>query len=68
MFLYKHFFSDSVELEQGSLGVNSLIQARPTISNGNGVTSSTSDSQALPSHLKCGLWASLALATVFLAG
>lgn len=26
------------------------------------------DAQLLPAHLKCGMWASLALATVFVAG
>jgi len=26
------------------------------------------DAQLLPTHLKCGIWASLALATVFVAG
>lgn len=31
-------------------------------------TAASVDAQLLPGHLKCGMWASLALATVFVAG
>lgn len=53
----------ALELERGTLGVDSLEQIRTTIDQ-----NSVSDTQLLPSHLKCGMWASLALATVFVAG
>lgn len=62
--------SHSLELEQGPLGIGP-IQPRPArplhpdvvVNNVAAV-----ESQLLPSHLKCGMWASLALATVFVAG
>ncbi|KAJ6647203.1 hypothetical protein Bhyg_02423 [Pseudolycoriella hygida] len=49
----------ALELEQGTLG-------GPTIARTQNVRAGP-ESQLLPSHLKCGMWASLALATVFVA-
>lgn len=62
--------SHALELEQGPLGINALGSPRTVIVDDgpNVVAVATNDSQILPSHLKCGMWASLALATVFLAG
>lgn len=64
-----------IELEQGTLGLNVirpsneiLVDDRATLSANVADAVNSSDSQILPSHLKCGMWASLALATVFLAG
>lgn len=64
-----------IELEQGTLGMNAirstneiLTDDRTTISETGPDVGLPADSQILPSHLKCGMWASLALATVFLAG
>lgn len=53
--------SHSLELEQGTLGVGPVITRTQNVRTG-------PESQLLPSHLKCGMWASLALATVFVAG
>lgn len=62
------------ELEQGSLGLGP-ISARPNLRNSivgniseNVAVVDATDSQLLPSHLKCGMWASLVLASVFVAG
>ncbi|XP_052873067.1 uncharacterized protein LOC128278381 [Anopheles cruzii] len=62
-----HIYSASAqtsgaEIEQGgsNLGIAAIAQhAQPQIGQ---------DAQLLPAHLKCGMWASLALATVFVAG
>ncbi|XP_055313607.1 uncharacterized protein LOC129574947 isoform X2 [Sitodiplosis mosellana] len=63
-----------IELEQGTLGLNAirpsneiLTDDRATLSVNVADAVNSTDSQILPSHLKCGMWASLALATVFLA-
>lgn len=63
-----------IELE-GNLGLNVirpsneiLADDRATLSANVADAANSTDSQILPSHLKCGMWASLALATVFLAG
>lgn len=59
-----------IELEQGTLNCtirsghhDILSDDRSNVTD----TVNTADSQLLPSHLKFGMWASLALATVFLA-
>lgn len=64
-----------IELEQGTLGLNAIRPSneimtddRATLSANVADTVNSTDTQILPSHLKCGMWASLALATVFLAG
>ncbi|XP_055530392.1 uncharacterized protein LOC129721635 [Wyeomyia smithii] len=62
-----HIYSNSspqanaIEIDHtaGSLGIGALSQQIPHIGQ---------DAQLLPAHLKCGMWASLALATVFVAG
>ncbi|XP_055627291.1 protein couch potato [Toxorhynchites rutilus septentrionalis] len=52
---------NAIEVDNSSaaLGVGTLNQHVPHIGH---------DAQLLPAHLKCGMWASLALATVFVAG
>lgn len=66
MFISFNFYSGpshSLELEQGPLGVG----VGPIITRPQNVRTGP-ESQLLPSHLKCGMWASLALATLFVAG
>lgn len=69
-----HLFSQShlpIELEQGTLGLNAIRSTNEILPDTASVTVNavhSTDSQMIPSHLKCGMWASLALATVFLAG
>ncbi|EAT46175.1 AAEL002579-PA [Aedes aegypti] len=52
---------NAIEIDQnsGTLGIGTLNQHVPHVGH---------DAQLLPAHLKCGMWASLALATVFVAG
>lgn len=64
-----------IELEQGTLDLNAirptndiLPDERATLSANVADVVHSADTQILPNHLKCGMWASLALATVFLAG
>lgn len=67
-----------IELEQGTLGLNAIRPTNEIVPDdrtalaANNVVAvnvvQANDSQMIPSHLKCGMWASLALATVFLAG
>ncbi|XP_062562931.1 uncharacterized protein LOC134226281 [Armigeres subalbatus] len=62
-----HIYSNSssqpnaIEIDQSSvtIGIGTLNQHVPHVGH---------DAQLLPAHLKCGMWASLALATVFVAG
>lgn len=66
-YFFKLFYSrgasaHSPELEHGSLGIG-VLSSRPIVP-----SSIQPESQLLPAHLKCGMWASLALATVFVAG
>lgn len=59
-----------IELEQGTLDCSIRSGHHDILSDDrSNVTDAvnTADSQLLPSHLKFGMWASLALATVFLA-
>lgn len=59
-----------IELEQGTLGLNAIRPTNEILSDAANVAVNavhTTDSQMIPSHLKCGMWASLALACVFLA-
>ncbi|XP_059607854.1 uncharacterized protein LOC132255734 [Phlebotomus argentipes] len=60
--------SHALDLEHGSLGLaaQSDSATAPQLLLGNEARSA--ESQLLPTHLKCGMWASLALATVFVAG
>lgn len=60
-----------IELEQGTLGLNAIRPTNEILPDAANVVVNavhSTDSQMIPSHLKCGMWASLALATVFLAG
>ncbi|XP_031622211.1 uncharacterized protein LOC116340114 [Contarinia nasturtii] len=59
-----------IELGQGTLRMNAIQPSNEILADerANVVDAvNSTDSQVLPSHLKCGMWASLALATVFLA-
>jgi hypothetical protein len=47
------------ELDQSMVEISSILQQS---------VARSQDQQLLPTHLKCGMWASLALATVFVAG
>ncbi|KAG4070399.1 hypothetical protein HA402_006541 [Bradysia odoriphaga] len=55
--------SHPVELEQGTLGVAAI---GPVVAQPQNVRTGP-EAQLLPSHLKCGMWAALALTTVFVA-
>lgn len=62
-------------MEQRSIGLNIMQPTHDVMTDeGNSLpiavsdAVNTADTQMLPSHLKCGMWCSLALATVFLAG
>lgn len=68
------FSEQHITLAHGSMGLHAL-QAEPQFSNEQNMntieavdTVNSNDTQALPSHLKCGMWASLVLATIFLVG
>uniref|UniRef100_A0A1S4H427 Uncharacterized protein n=1 Tax=Anopheles gambiae TaxID=7165 RepID=A0A1S4H427_ANOGA len=56
-----HIYSASTQSSGAEIeGIsNAVQQAQPHVGH---------DAQLLPAHLKCGMWASLALATVFVAG
>lgn len=63
-----------IALEHGPLGLRAL-QPVPGVSDEQNINSvevvdalNSNETQGLPSHLKCGMWASLVLATVFLVG
>ncbi|GAB0098662.1 uncharacterized protein DMENIID0001_144310 [Sergentomyia squamirostris] len=68
--IYSSGPSHEIDLEHGSLGIGAQAEAN----GGSQLLSLSTDgrpateSQLLPAHLKCGMWASLALATVFVAG
>lgn len=79
LFFLVEFFSQShlpLELEQGTLGLNAIRPTSEILPDDRTALAAnvavsavhSTDSQMIPSHLKCGMWASLALATVFLAG
>lgn len=60
-----------IELGHGSMRMNEIQPSNEILADERANVADTvnsTDSQVLPSHLKCGMWASLALATVFLAG
>lgn len=62
--------SHSLELEQGPLGIGP-IQPRQNVQQHQAVVNNNVpavEPQLLPYHLKLGMYASLALATVFVAG
>uniref|UniRef100_A0A1B0GQE8 Uncharacterized protein n=1 Tax=Phlebotomus papatasi TaxID=29031 RepID=A0A1B0GQE8_PHLPP len=67
--MYSSGPSHSLDLEHGSLGLGAQSESNtgPQLLLGNDTRAAT-ESQLLPAHLKCGMWASLALATVFVAG
>lgn len=59
-----------IELEQGALDLNTIRTGHDILSDERSNvtdTVNTGDPQLLPNHLKFGMWASLALTTVFLA-
>jgi hypothetical protein len=53
-----------LEIDNGSIDINTIPRQHLTSVDGMGGP----EAQLLPAHLKCGMWASLALATVFVAG
>lgn len=63
-----------IALEHGTLGLHALQPGQGVADDQNLSaieavdTINSNESQALPSHLKCGMWASLVLATIFLVG
>uniref|UniRef100_A0A1B0CP31 Putative conserved plasma membrane protein n=1 Tax=Lutzomyia longipalpis TaxID=7200 RepID=A0A1B0CP31_LUTLO len=67
--IYSSGPSHALDLEHGSMGIGTQGESStgPQLLLGNDARAAT-ESQLLPAHLKCGMWASLALATVFVAG